>query len=77
MYGELENFIYCQWITERDESESSRPPSGRIFHDHDLCEFTKDGKIFTDGFRGCLPRKASDEHLPRIIRNIVTCGSQS
>ena len=73
MYWELQNFIYCQWITERDESEASRPPSCRILHDHDLGEFAKDGKIFTDGFRGCLPRKASDKHLPWIIGNIVTC----
>jgi len=58
-------------VDEGDEAEASGSPGGGILHDHDLCHVSELGEILPHVLGGGLPRQASNEHLARIVGDLI------
>ena len=71
MLGEGKHPVDTGRVAEGDESKASRPPGGRVLHHHHLGHVAKLGEILPNVLWCCLPREPADEHLSRIVRNLV------
>jgi len=77
MSGVGQHLVDTAGVTEGDESESSGSSGGWILHHHHLGHVTKLREVLSHILRSGLPGQTSDEHLARIIGNLVKIdGSQ-
>ena len=58
-------------LSKCDESESARPPRGRVLHHHHLGHVPELGEVLPHILRGGLPREAAYEHLAGVIGNLI------
>ena len=71
MGGIGQDFVDAPGVAEGDEAEPPGPPGGGVLHHHHLGHVPELGEVLPHVLRCGLPGEATDEHLARVIRDLV------